>query len=317
MAKQDICVWGEEFDSTVRLIGAAREITAHSAGRVFALVIGQRDQADAVAASGADGVLLIETQDEGLPERYASTVAKALDNKNITAFLCDSTVRGKALAASIAAMNGISLIRDIKSFSYDEGSSSPVFVQPILDGNAVRKIAPVGEFWVATIDAGSFEQPSSSLSSGDIAVIESDQPYAVTVTGMTRREDSATLLSSAQRVLCVGAGMGRGDGLDAARSLAHALGAEIGCTRGYLECDRSLGYDSQVGISGHKVKPKIYIGLGISGQVQHTIGMSDAQIVVVANKDEDAPFFRMADYGYIGDAREFAEALAKELSGCQ
>lgn len=314
MKRRGICVWGDNPSNTAQLIAIAREIALPPTEKIYAVVIGSREQADIAATNGADIVFFINEQEDEMPERYISTVSNILETEGIGAFLSKNSVHGRALACLVAARFGVSMIKDVKKFKYDKAEQSIFFVQHILGDNVVRFAKPAADFWAATTDANSHALDAVGYIQGEVIQVEPQTPSGIKVIGCCERKDGVTLLANAERVICAGAGMSRDGDFDAMKELADTLGAEIGCTRGFLERDRSLGYDCQIGISGHSIKPQLYIGLGVSGQIQHTIGIADSQLVIVANKDEDAPFFRNADYGYVGDARDFANALARELA---
>jgi len=127
------------------------------------------------------------------------------------------------------------------------------------------------------------------------------------------REAAQTVdLSQAERIVAAGRGIKKEENLDLIRKLAEALGAEIGASRPV--CDNNwLPMDRQIGSSGQTVSPKLYVAVGISGAIQHVVGMKNSGTIVAINKDPEAPIFDIADYGIVGDLCEIVPALTKQL----
>ncbi|OIQ85809.1 electron transfer flavoprotein subunit alpha [mine drainage metagenome] len=120
-------------------------------------------------------------------------------------------------------------------------------------------------------------------------------------------------LAQATRVVCVGMGLGSADDLVIVRGLAESLDAEVACTRPVAEDREWLPTERYIGISGVSVRPDLYIGLGVSGQVQHTVGIREATAVVGINTDPNAPLFGVCDYAVVGDLYEIAPLLAEAV----
>ena len=158
-------------------------------------------------------------------------------------------------------------------------------------------------FDVAAAEAGAGEvvEPALSLT-----------PSAVEVVGRAAREGEAVDLEAAPLIVGAGRGFARREDLDLARDLAAALEAELACTKSLADFEW-LPEDRIVGLSGAKTSPDLYVGVGISGQVQHTVGVSRAKTIVAVNTDKDAPIFRLADYCLVGDLYEVVPALVEKL----
>jgi electron transfer flavoprotein alpha subunit len=129
-----------------------------------------------------------------------------------------------------------------------------------------------------------------------------------------REAKQAVDLTQAERIVAVGRGIKDVERIALARQLADAIGAEIGASRPI--CDSGwLPMDRQIGSSGQTVAPKLYVALGISGAIQHLVGMKGSRTIVAVNKDPEAPIFEIADYGIVGDLFDIVPALVKELQG--
>ncbi|MGA2028435.1 MAG: electron transfer flavoprotein subunit alpha/FixB family protein, partial [Syntrophobacteraceae bacterium] len=136
---------------------------------------------------------------------------------------------------------------------------------------------------------------------------------AVTVISRTAKAREAVDITEAKIIVSVGRGFEKKEDLKLARDLADVLGGEVGCSRPIAEELRWLPEDVYMGISGKKVKPDLYIGVGVSGQIQHVTGIRDSKIIFAINRDESAPIFEAADYGIVGDLYQVVPILIEEL----
>ena len=119
-------------------------------------------------------------------------------------------------------------------------------------------------------------------------------------------------LDAAERIVCVGRGFAKREDLPIGEELASAMGAELACTKSLADF-QWLPEERIIGLSGAKTKPDLYLAVGISGQIQHTVGISSAKLIAAVNKDKDAPIFALADYGIVGDLYQVVPALVEKL----
>jgi electron transfer flavoprotein alpha subunit len=188
-----------------------------------------------------------------------------------------------------------------------------------MQGKLNADIALAGEPpYVASIQSGAFR--ADALERGDapapvesfaVEIAESDlrtKPHE-----WFREAKAEVDLSAAERIVSVGRGIKEADNIALAQELAKALGAEVAASRPI--CDNGwLPLDRQVGSSGQTVSPKLYLALGISGAIQHVVGMKGSRTIVAINKDASAPIFEIADYGIVGDLFEVVPALIEKLN---
>ena len=161
--------------------------------------------------------------------------------------------------------------------------------------------APMAFFPAASVGKLAFAVPK-----GNVFTQRPEAPF--------REAKQAVDLSQAERIVSVGRGIKSQDHIALAMQLAEALGAEVAASRPI--CDAGwLPMERQIGSSGQTVAPKLYLALGISGAIQHVVGMKGSRTIVAINKDAEAPIFELADYGIVGDLFEVVPALIKELSG--
>jgi electron transfer flavoprotein alpha subunit len=202
------------------------------------------------------------------------------------------------------------LIPDVVGLETKDGK--PAFVRQLMLGklNATYRHAGTGPCFVS-IQAGAFRADESAAGSATLEVFtpEIDASAIKTKPGEPFREAAQAVdLSSAEIIVSVGRGIKEKDNIPIVEELAVALGAELAASRPI--CDNGwLPMERQVGSSGQTVSPKVYVAVGISGAIQHLVGMKGSKAVIAINKDENAPIFEVADYGIVGDLFEVVPAL--------
>ncbi|MCS7042449.1 MAG: electron transfer flavoprotein subunit alpha/FixB family protein [Bryobacteraceae bacterium] len=224
------------------------------------------------------------------------------------------TYQTRDFAPALAARFGRALMADCTGFVVEGGR--PVFERQLFQGKLTGRFlfeTPKPNF--VSFQAGAFRAPQAAGQRAPVAVQRADvDPARVRQKPEApfREAAQAVDLSSAERIVAVGRGIGDEGNLELARELAAALGAELAASRPI--CDNGwLPMDRQVGSSGQTVAPKLYVALGISGAIQHVVGMKGSGCIVAVNRDPQAPIFEIADYGIVGDLFEVAPALIEEL----
>ncbi len=221
------------------------------------------------------------------------------------------TYQVRDFAPALAARIGEVLIGDVVGIG--EG---PVFARQLLQGRLVGTYRHSGDGpCFISVQAGAFRADALESGAAEIAVFtpEIDASQIRTKPGEPFRGSAQTVdLGSAQMIVSVGRGIKDAENLPLVRELAAALGAELAASRPI--CDNGwLPMERQVGSSGQTVSPKLYLAVGISGAIQHLVGMKGSQCIVAINKDPDAPIFEVADYGIVGDLFEVVPALTNAL----
>jgi electron transfer flavoprotein alpha subunit len=298
----------------MELIAGARSLAAVMGGEVVALVIGPRAGAAAALASGADRVFWLgELKAGNLVEDYVPTLAALVEKEAPRGLLVGATTRGRAVAGRLAARSGVTALTDVRQFTFEDGVIKAHHM--IFGGGALRIERPLSKMMLATVGPGTFEaQPPHAGCAGDVI----DVPFIEPEWRVTRRESKPRPLANinlaaAKKVVCAGRGLVRQEDLTLVEELAQALGAEVACTRPLAEGLGWLPRERYIGISGAIIKPNLYLGVGVSGQVQHTVGMREARLVVAINKDHQAPIFAQADYGIAGNLYAIVPALIAAL----
>jgi electron transfer flavoprotein alpha subunit len=224
------------------------------------------------------------------------------------------TYQVRDFAPKLATRFGQGLIADVISFHV--GGGKPVFVRQLLQGklNADYRQTATGPCFVS-IQAGAFRADGLEAGSAEVEVFapQIDAAQIRNKPGELFRESAQTVdLSAAPIIVSVGRGIKEKENIGIAEELAKALGAELAASRPI--CDNGwLPMERQVGSSGQTVSPKLYVAVGISGAIQHLVGMKGSKAIVAINKDENAPIFEVADYGIVGDLFEVVPALTKAI----
>jgi len=217
------------------------------------------------------------------------------------------------VAGRLAARLDVSALADVLEFLDDNGALKARHM--IFGGGAVRVDRSGGESVVATVGPAVFTAlPVDTTRRAEIEEAEWIEPdWRVRLRETRTRAVSRVNLGAARKVVCPGRGVAKQEDLAMIDELAQVMGAEVACTRPLAEGLDWLPRERYIGISGAHIKPDLYLGVGVSGQVQHMVGMSSSRVVVAINKDENAPIFSQSDYGIVGDLYEVVPALIQAL----
>ncbi len=299
------------------VLSVAQEIAQASGDRVEAAVLGSG--IDALAKSAAhykvgsvyalDNPLLAEYT----PDAYTAALEQLIRAKQPKYVLFPHTYQVRDYAPKLATRFGRSLVSDVVGLKLD--GSTVEFVRQLFQGKLSADVNVDGEPRFASLQAGAFRAQESDGAGAtveqfsvnlDPAQVRSkpEQPF--------REAQRSVDLGAADVIVSVGRGIKEKDNLPVVEALAQALGAELAASRPI--CDNGwLPMERQVGSSGQTVAPKVYFAVGISGAIQHLVGMKGSKTVVAINKDENAPIFETADYGVVGDLFEIVPALVEEI----
>jgi electron transfer flavoprotein alpha subunit len=249
------------------------------------------------------------------PDGYAVAIRALVDAASPTYVLMPHTYQTRDCAPAIAARMRKSLITDVTGVS--GAGAEATFTRPMFQGKLAATVKPMGEppFFV-TVQIGAYR--ADAVQKNGPAPIA---PVSVEIDDATIRQKpeppfqeakQAVDLGQAERIVAVGRGIKSQENIAIAEKLAGVMGAELAASRPI--CDNGwLPMERQIGSSGQTVAPKVYLALGISGAIQHLVGMKGARTIVAINKDADAPIFEVADYGIVGDLFEVVPALIAEL----
>ncbi len=272
-----------------------------------------------LAAAESAGVIVAEAPQlaEYTADGYVAVLSSMVKAEQPELVVLPHTYQTRDFAPALAARLGRAIVTDVTAIKQDGGQR--VFVRPVFQGKLSADVAPAGPPpHLVTCQIGAFRADSVKHGSAPAAA----HTFTVDIDGVLIRQKpeapfkeakQAVDLSQAERIVAVGRGIKGQEHLKLAEQLAQALGAEIAASRPI--CDAGwLPMDRQIGSSGQTVAPKLYVALGISGAIQHLVGMKGSRTIVAINKDAEAPIFEIADYGIAGDLFEVVPAMIQELN---
>jgi electron transfer flavoprotein alpha subunit len=299
------------------VLAAARRLAAASEGSVDALVCGATvpGGVDDLASFGADRVLAVTHPDFGRyhPDGIATTIASI--GAGYGAIVFAATATGKDLAPRVAAKLGVGLVADVVGLAIEGGAV--VATRPVYAGKAIQKVKLRATPAIVSVRPNTFQADRRTGGPADGVAVEAVPVPAfetrVRVTGIKAPEKALLDVTEAPIVVSGGRGLKDPTNFHLLEELAEALGnTAVGASRAVVDAGwREHG--AQVGQTGKTVSPGLYIAVGISGAIQHLAGMRTAKTIVAINRDKDAPIFKIADYGIVGDLFEVVPRLTEEI----
>lgn len=287
-----------------------------SDGEVVAAIFGSnaQSQVDELAQYGANVVYTVTNAqlDQYTPTTYVQAFLQVVDAVKPDVIFLGHTAVGKDLAPRVAAKLEIGLISDVIDLALE--GEEIVFTRPIYAGKAFQKKKSLDAVVMATIRPNNIAVNEGNYGTTSVII-----PFEVEITDIrsivkevVKKAVGGIDLTEAKIIVSGGRGVKEAAGFEPLYELANVLGAAVGASRGACDAD-FCDYSMQIGQTGKVVTPDLYIACGISGAIQHLAGMSNSKIIVAINKDPEAPIFKVADYGIVGDLFEVVPALTEEF----
>jgi electron transfer flavoprotein alpha subunit len=312
---------GKWTNTSFETLSAAQQIAQHTGGTLAGVVIGKgvAGLADGLAAFQLDEVLLVEHEllEKYTPDGYTLALRQVMEAAKPDLVLMPHTYQVRDFAPKLAASLGKGMIGDCIGYRYENGKL--IFVRQMFQGRTAADVVFEGDApWIATFQAGAFRGDQAARREGAKAPVKAvsvelkAEQIRTKPLELFREAKQAVDLTQAPLLVAIGRGIKAPENIPLAEKLAKALGAEMAASRPI--CDEGwLPMERQIGSSGQTVAPKLYLALGISGAIQHVVGMKGSRTIVAINKDQNAPIFEVADYGIVGDLFEIVPALTEEL----
>ena len=301
---------------------AGRRLADAVGGTPEAVLLGSGLEGLGQEVAGLDVAKVLVADHTGLaeytPGAYGGALAAAVKEAGPAYLVFPHTYQSVDYFPRLAQSVDGAVVPEVTALAMGEGGLE--FTRPILGGKLVARVRPKGDGPVLlSVQSGAFS--ASELGTGAAAVEElpGDRSAVAAdreILGVEEVGADTIDLSKADAIVAVGRGVGGEDKLGPAQELAKVLGAEIGASRPVIDSGW-LARELQIGSSGQTVAPKLYIALGISGAIQHLVGMKGAGTVVAINKDPGAPIFGVSDYGLVGDLHEIVPALIQEIAAAK
>jgi electron transfer flavoprotein alpha subunit len=312
---------GKWNNASFETLAAAQQIAKDTSSTVSALVIGKSIAAftDELATKNVAEVLKVEHDlvEAYTPDGYCIALKQVIESVKPDLVLFPHTYQVRDFAPRLSAMLGKGMIGDCIGYRNEGGKL--VFVRQMFQGKTAADVTFVGAApWFASFQSGAFRadllaaHPSGKAPVNAVSVTLSPEQIRTKPLDLFKEAKSVVDLTQAPLIVAIGRGIKAPENIPQAEALAKALGGEIAASRPI--CDEGwLPMGRQIGSSGQTVAPKLYVALGISGAIQHVVGMKGARIIVAINKDANAPIFEIADYGVVGDIFEIMPALTEAL----
>ena len=300
--------------SSLEAVSEARRLADGSSGKVVCALVGEANDGavTTLGSHGADKVICFA--DPALAsyssESYARAIAKAVETESPGAVLIPYTAMGKDLAPRVAFLTGGGLVSDCSSFEMADGRLVAKRAQ--YSGKLISTFAWITGLQIATLRPNVFALTNPAEARGcEVAQAHVEATTRARVREFKAKEGGKKELAEAQVIVSGGRGLKAAEHYRLIEDLGGAMSAALGASRAIVD-DGWVSHSFQVGQTGKTVSPTLYIACGISGAIQHLAGMSSSRVIVAINKDPEAPIFKVANYGIVGDLFEVVPALTAE-----
>ena len=323
---KDVWVFCEQKKSKIQrvsweLLGEGRRLADKLGVKLAGVLLGDKvkEQAQEIIQRGADKVYLVEHPSLAnyRDEAYTNVLVELVKEYKPEIFLSGATYIGRSLIARVAVKLKTGLTADCTGLEIDQAKKILLQTRPAFGGNIMATIiCPNFRPQMATVRHKVMKEAAvNTAARGE--VISKSYPDSLLasqakILNVVEELEKTVNIAEADIIVAGGRGLGKKDGFKIIEELALTLGGAVGASRGAVDSDW-ISYSHQVGQTGKTVCPKIYIACGISGQIQHLIGMQSSEIIVAVNKDPDAPIFKIATYGIAGDLHEVVPALTQRF----
>jgi electron transfer flavoprotein alpha subunit len=303
--------------SSIEAVGYAAQIAKQKNTTTTAIVLGEiaASELENLGSVGADKVLHAADSrlNDGIIQAYTSVLAQAVEKENAEVLVLAKSSLGDAVAARLAARLKASLASNVVDLP--DFSSGFVVKRSIYTGKAFAYTELKGAKKIIAIKKNAFNpaETDKKASIENFSPVLNDSDFNVTIKE-TVKASGDILLPEADIVVSGGRGLKGPENWGIIEDLAKALGAATACSKPVSDLDWRPHHE-HVGQTGIKISPNLYIAVGISGAIQHLAGVNSSRVIVAINKDADAPFFKAADYGIVGDAFDIVPRLTKAVKG--
>jgi electron transfer flavoprotein alpha subunit len=310
MSKINNCwVFAEQAASLADVLSGALTL----ADEVAAVVIGGQDDADKALHAGASKVYFIDAQEDAIAEDYTATWQSLVAQEKPRLVILKQSKRTRLLAGRLAAALQTSVITDVTNLVIE--GDAVIGEHLVYGGSALRRAKNTAGTCIALVGEGVFTAGTPGVTGG-VTITVPYVPPARRAQVLERKPKTgeSVNLAIAKKVVGIGRGVQKQEDIAIVEALAKALGAEIACTRPIAEGENWLARERYIGVSGAMLKPDYYLAVGISGQIQHMVGVNNARTIIAINSDKNAPIFKLADYGLVADLYTAVPKLTAALA---
>ncbi|MBS4538085.1 FAD-binding protein [Clostridium sp. D2Q-11] len=312
---------GEVLNVSIELLGEGRKIADIRNVELTAVLLGENldENAEMLVKYGADNVIAVDNEKLAVytTDAYTKVIADLINEKKPEIMLIGATTIGRDLGPRVSARVKTGLTADCTRLEIDEEDGKLLQTRPAFGGNLMATIVcPNHRPQMSTVRPGVMEK--AKFNENNVGNIEkkevsfADGELKTEVVEIVKSEKAAVALDEAPIIVSGGRGLTDGKGFELLEKLADKLGGVVGASRAAVD-EGWIEHSHQVGQTGTTVRPKLYIAAGISGAIQHLAGMQSSDCIVAINKNADAPIFKVADYGIVGDLYEVIPQLLEAL----
>jgi electron transfer flavoprotein alpha subunit len=312
---------GKVHPVTIELIGEGRKLADKINKELSVVILGDDIDEEVEKLKYYDLENIFYIKDESLKyfntERYVNCIATLINKEKPEIVLCGATSIGRDVAPRIAGKVGTGLTADCTKLEIDETDGKILQTRPAFGGNLMATIVcPKNRPQMSTVRPGVMAKavhistPKAKIIKVDVQL--KDLESRIEFVETKERLKHAVNLSEAQIIVAGGRGLKTSEGFELIKQLADVLGAEVGASRAAIDSGW-IDHTHQIGQTGATVRPELYIACGISGAIQHEVGMQDSKYIVAINKDPKAPIFSICDYGIVGDVFDIVPKLIESL----
>jgi electron transfer flavoprotein alpha subunit len=312
-----VLVYSDNKNLIIEMLSKASELAKESKTKVTVVIIGKPDEslAKEYIAYGADQVFTGETSLENFKaEEYTDILVKIIEETQTETILIGSNKTGKELAARLSGKLNAGCVVDSNNIYFKGGKLTTERI--VYSGNAIAVNQFTSKRGIITVPSKAFDPLKKDDSrKGETVTKKIDaEKSSSKIVKVAEMKTSGVNVEDAEIIVSCGRGFKNKEDIKLVQELADVLkGKTVGCSRPIAADLKWLPEDHWIGLSGHKVKPKLYIAAGISGQIQHIAGMRDSGLIVAINKDSEALIFKSADYGIVGDLYEVLPKLTNAV----
>lgn len=305
-----IFAFSEDIETAFEILAKGREIADALKSELAAISIEGHGKEEIYITYGADKVYSIDFKPQA--DLIVDCLSSLINQHKPEIILIGGTRLGKEVAPRIAQKFRVGCATDCIDFSLAKGEL--IVKRFVLGGRFIATQRVLRKPQIVTVPPRRFEKKLDKDRKGEIikSSIELAEPK-VQILEIKKKTPEALRIEEANIIVSAGRGLKKKEDLKLVGSLAKALGGALGCSRSVAADLKWLPEEHWVGLSGHKVKPKLYIAIGISGQVQHIAGIRDSKTILAINNDPNAPIFKACDYGIVGDLYEVVPKLIEIL----
>ena len=317
-----VMVFAEQKDNEIHkvsyeLLGKAKELADKINEEVYCCICGPSNlETKELIYRGADKVFHIQNEEIfNLPDvlTYVKNIVNVIEDKKPEICLFGATSFGRSLAPRVAASLKCGLTADCTGLEIDEDDNKLVQIRPAFSENILAHIKSQFMPQMSTVRYKEFDEAKrDDTRTGDVEIYEAVELENNMIEILREITEEDFNITDAKVVISAGKGLKGPEDFKMIKELAEALGGVVGSSRPLVE-DGFISKAHQVGYSGNRVKPKLYVACGISGAPQHLAGMKEAEMILAINSDPSAPIFNIADYGMVGDMYEIVPQLIEKL----